>query len=104
MLMKVRGEGQLRHHFWSEYHATIAIIFNAPEHASKLVKKFPGFVLVERQPGAIRFHGKGSAVELAKHAIQQHRVPMNQRRDHEQIDSLVRSADLGPPFAVEVDV
>ncbi len=101
--MKIRGEGQLRHHFWGDYGATIVIVFKDEASARDVLPKLPGCKVSEKASHVLVFHGGGDAFETIKKAISDFRAPLN-ARDGEPVDSVARSIDLGPPFAVEIDV
>jgi hypothetical protein len=105
----IRGEGRLRHHFWGDYFATIAIAFKDAASANDALRLFPGFK-PGKDPSALVFHGGGEAFETAKAAITKVRVALSDSKRaamfpiDDPIDSVSRSIDVGPIFEVEVEV
>ncbi len=105
----IRGEGRLRHHFWGDYFATIAIAFKDAASANDALPLFPGFK-PGKDPSALVFHGGGEAFETAKASIKKVRVPLLNSKQaalfpiDDPIDSVSRSVDLGPIFEIEIEV
>jgi len=106
-MSKAHGKGQLQHHFWGSYVATICIIFGDAEVVKEVLPHLPGFEVHPTDPGAAVFRGGGDAFETAKAAITRWRVPMdfpaNYWGNDESIDSVAKSVDFGPLFCVEVE-
>ncbi len=86
-MAKVRGQGQLQHHFWREYSATIALVFKDAASAKDALTKLPGFKVSPKEPSALIFHGGGDEFAAAKAALTSFRVPSTDRRGSHRIET-----------------
>ena len=96
--MTIIGKGQLRHHFWGDYRATIALRFGTADYAARALAQLPGFTQHPEVPEALVFFGGGRELQQAEAALVAHKA------DSRKIGSLRHSVDYGEPFTVEVDI
>jgi hypothetical protein len=96
--MTIIGNGQLQHHFWGEYSATIAVKFATSLHAAAALEVLPGFQIHPTVSSAVIFHGGGAKLKSAEAALKAHKA------DAKKISSLRFSVDHGEPFTVEIDI
>jgi len=97
--MVIIGRGQLQHHFWGTYHASLGIMFHDAAIAADAQRRaFPKWDISERQPKALIFHGHGDALEAELVNLEAHGA------DRSKVESVARSIDYGEPFEVEVDL
>jgi len=96
------GRGQLQHHFWGTYCATIVLQFDDATTAARVVEddRFCSWHLHTKHRNTIAFHG--SDPELAQ-AIA---VLVACGADRRKVESVAHSIDFGDPFtvAIELDV
>ena len=96
------GKGQLRHHFWGDYHATIVVYFDTLTGADIIAAALPGFTRHDAPQGkegvAFRFHGTGDALKAAEQVL------VNLGADRKKLTSVARSIDYGEPFTIEVGI
>jgi len=92
------GKGQLQHHFWGDYSATICILWHSPALALQALQSFPQFEIHPNEPRAIRYHGTGADLKLAEASLRDHGADMG------KVGSMKRSIDYGEPFEVVIPV
>lgn len=92
------AKGQLRHHFWGEYSATIVLQFHSPVLADAAVAKLPGFNVHPGEPRALVFHGKGDELKLVESLL------VSLGADRKKLTSLAKSIDFGEPFTIALDL
>lgn len=91
------GRGQLQHHFWGTYSASIVLQFATPEDARIAEQEaFHMFHQHPTEPRALVFYGAETALKAAESALRSHGADMS------KVQSLARSIDYGEPFTVEV--
>ena len=107
----VEAKGRLRHHFWGDYRATIALAFlDAGSAADALIILGKGWKLSEREPKALIWHGGGEDFERVKAQLAGFGLKIDPcgRKDCRRqcrdasIDGVPHSIDLGPAFTVEI--
>lgn len=96
--MLITAEGRLKHHFWGEYRATIALKFATPELAAQALPQFPDWKQSEIVPSALTFFGDRDAV------TKQEDLLVTLGADRRKISSLAKSIDFGEAFTVTVDL
>jgi hypothetical protein len=96
---KVRAEGQLRHRFWGEYSAVIALVFEDAASAADALR-----VLGEPWAiGSIETRVLVAVFTSAGLDVEKQRLG-TYGADVKKIDSVAKSIDYGEPFAVTIDV
>jgi hypothetical protein len=93
--MKHTGKGQLQHHFWGEYYASIAIEFDTPHIANLALEKLNGWQTIKGHPQVISWHGKEIDETINKLATL--------GADRNAIASIKYSIDYGEPFEVYIE-
>jgi hypothetical protein len=94
----ILANGQLRHHWWGDYSATIGLRFATAAFASQAAPLLAPFHVSETVPEALVFHGKGAALKAAERVLRTHGADMK------KVGSLRFSIDHGEPFTVEVNL
>jgi hypothetical protein len=95
--MQLHGKGQLRHHFWSEYFATIAIDFGNSDNAKDALTVLgDGWTLGEKSPHCVVWFGSGKAFDQVKSKL------VSFGADDRKIDSVAKSIDFGEKFEVNI--
>jgi hypothetical protein len=92
------AKGQLRHHFWGDYKATIVLKFHSPVLASAAVAQLPGFNVHERDTSALVFFGGGEQLKLVEALL------VSLGADRKKIRSVRYSIDYGERFEIAVDL
>lgn len=97
--MEVKANGQLAHHFWGEYFATIALGF-ANTTEAYLAQKTLGtdWKLGKKSSTALVWHGNREQLNALK------KVLGSFGADLKKIDSIAKSIDYGEPFTVTIPV
>lgn len=96
--MIILGHGQLKHHFWGDYAASIGVKFHSADLAKLAQERaLPQFTINEQHPEVLQFHGTGAALKGAEAAL------VAAGADRKKIGSLRFSIDYGEPFTVEVN-
>lgn len=94
--MKITATGQLQHHFWGDYRATICLRFATEALAQQAqARAFPNWVVRGELLG---FHGGGEALKAEEATLVRHGA------DRKKLTSLRFSIDRGEPFTVTVDL
>jgi hypothetical protein len=97
--MLIIAKGQLRHHFWGDYRATIILQFATAALAAEALPQFPDWdIHSEAHPEALIYHGGGAEL---KH---QEALLVSLGADRKKLGSLAKSIDFGEPFTVTVDL
>lgn len=96
--MEIIAHGQLQHHFWGEYRATIVVKFATARLATAALGKFPGFEIHPTEPSALRFFGGGSALRAVEALLKGYGA------NAKKLTSLAKSIDFGEPFTIAVDL
>lgn len=94
--MDVIAKGQLKHHFWGTYCATIGLWFATPALAAEAVAQLAPFHVSEAEPQVLVFHGSGDALKQAEAVLREHGADMK------KVTSLRKSIDHGEPFTITV--
>lgn len=89
----MKANGQLKHHFWGEYAATIVLVFDSIDSAN-LAKTgaFSNWDLIEKD--VLKFHGSGDALSIEEEKLITHGA------DPQKLRSLAKSIDYGEPFTI----
>jgi len=90
------GKGQLQHHFWGDYCATICIQWYSPAIALQSLAAFPQFSIHPRESRAIVFSGGGKDLKAAEASLRDHGADMR------KVGSLAKSIDFGEVFSVSI--
>lgn len=111
----ITAKGILRHHFWGEYSATIALVFPDREQMEKALpvlqvedfgtfydvngdtRKSAGWVSHPEKP-MLFIHTSGPALEAVILRLSENGA------DRKKIDSCAKSIDHGEPFKVTIEV
>jgi len=88
------ANGQLRHHFWGEYYATIVLIFSSKEEAEQAQRTV--FTNWKQHDEILSFHGTGDQLTVEEERLVAHGA------DRKKLTSLAKSIDRGEPFTVTV--
>jgi hypothetical protein len=89
------GRGQLQHHFWGSYAATIGIAFDSDADATDAQKLLPDF---KQRGKALVWHGNGPDVDRIEALL------VSFGADPDKIGSIAKSIDYGEPFTVTMPV
>lgn len=93
----ITAEGQLRHHFWGDYHASIYLHFASDiDAAVALAHALPEWKANPKAPSVIGFHGKGAALESQLAALEALGADMA------KVNSVAKSIDVGEPFTITI--
>lgn len=98
--MRCHAEGRLQHHFWGEYRASMALLFDSAPMLDAILAagKFKGWERSEKKPDTVlHWFGDRDALEVAMDELAAHGA------DRNKIDSIARSIDYGEPFEVEFE-
>ena len=93
--MAYYASGQLQHHWWGEYHATIVLRFQTREHAAAALACFDAFKQSTDKPEYLYFHGFGADLHRAESQLRAAGADMR------KVGSLKYSIDAGEPFTVK---
>lgn len=96
--MTIIAKGQLQHHFWGDYKATIVLLFHSRELAEQALAKLPGFALHHVDKRALVFFGGGDKLKAVEQLLKEYHA------DLKKVTSLAKSIDYGEPFTVEIDL
>jgi hypothetical protein len=94
------ARGQLQHHFWGEYSASIVLKFHSAFLAHKALEQLPGFK-VHSNPDfayALTFYGKGADLKAVEALL------VSKGADKKKLNSMAKSIDYGEPFNITVDL
>lgn len=108
--MVAKCRGLLRHCFFGQYHAAVALAFSSPEEADQARKALAslGAAFDPASPGALRWQGDRIQLESLKGVLEPLRVdgPCTVKRGCDKkrhsIDGIQHSLDYGPPFALAI--
>lgn len=92
----IKAHGQLQHHFWGTYYASIALTFESPEEASVALPMLPGWKLAREDGTALIWHGTDPAWTATRDLLENYGA--------ENFYGCERSIDYGLPFTVEIPV
>lgn len=93
----IKGKGQLAHHFWGTYYATIGIWFDSEEDAKHSLNVLgPLWKVSPRVSSAIIFHGKDPELNQVLETLE--KFGANKR----VVTSCTKSIDYGEPFEIEL--
>lgn len=93
--MIIVAKGQLRHHFWGDYKATIGLKFHDQVLAAHALPQFQGFT---QSDAVLVWFGGGDDFARVKALL------VSMGADEDKIDSCATSIDYGEPFTVDVDL
>ncbi len=97
--MEIKANGQLRHHFWGDYAATIALEFaNEVEAAFAKAKLVSGWTVAKNSPRALIWHGGGGDFAVCKAEL------VKLGADENKIASMRFSVDYGEKFDIVMEV
>jgi hypothetical protein len=102
----LKGKGRLRHHFWGDYCATIAIEFSDEASAkdalsvlsTESLEGSKGWKAAENHTNCLIWFGKAPAFNQVKAKL------VSLGADADKIDSCATSIDYGEPFEIAVSV
>ena len=98
VLMQHLVHGQLRHHFWGDYSATIMLQFGTVALASLAQQSIlPDWEPHPQEPRALRYHGTGADLKRTEALL------VRLGADGKKLRSLARSIDFGEPFTITFD-
>jgi uncharacterized protein YbbC (DUF1343 family) len=99
--MRCRADGRLQHHFWSEYRASMVLLFDSPLMLDAILAagKFKGWERSKKKPETV-LHWFGSGDELDAEV----EMLVSYGAKREKIASIAKSIDYGEPFEVELEV
>lgn len=101
--MKLTAKGQLQHHFWGDYHASVGLAFETPEDAAlALPKLWPA-----NSPSPWKIGKNAKIIVAVVNSAQLEELKAHcgtLGADVGKIDSCDHSIDYGDPFTVTVDV
>lgn len=96
---KIKGRGQLQHHFWGEYKASMVLVFDSPESANDALAVLgKAWKLHSKEPRALTWFGDSNGLDFEKGQL----VGFGANR--KKIDSVAKSIDYGEEFFVEIPV
>jgi len=95
---KVKAKGQLQHHFWGDYHASIVLVFDDAKAAQDALNVLDGWKAHKKEPRALEWFGKEEAFKLVKAKL------VELGADEKKIDSIAKSIDYGEPFTVTISI
>ena len=96
--MMIIAKGQLQHHFWGEYSATIALQFANADLASQALPQLPGFEVHSKVSSALIYHGTGDDLKATEALL------IAKGANPKKLRSLAKSIDFGEPFTIEMDL
>jgi len=97
--MKVKAIGLLRHHFWGQYCATIALEFATQAHASDALRVLgDAWSQHNISDNVLMFHGAKDALSEVE------KVLIRYGADSRKLTSLAKSVDYGEIFQVEIPI
>lgn len=92
----MQAKGRLRHRFWGDYSAVIALTFNSASDAERALKILTDFKVHPEYPDSLVWTGNSEQLEQIKTVLGEHGA------DVQKIDSLKYSIDYGEPFEIDV--
>lgn len=98
--MRCRAKGQLAHHFWGNYHASVALIFSTPAERNTALSSGMlggGWKPSEKREDAVLWHGDSDALKGMKERMGELGA------DVSKIDSIRFSIDRGEPFEIDFE-
>lgn len=91
------GDGQLQHHAWGKYHATIVLVFISPEVAAKAMEKLsPGWKVHPKNSRAITWHGDEDKLKPIQEEL------IGYGADKQKMNSMAKSIDYGERFIIRI--
>jgi len=93
----VKARGQLKHHFWGTYVASVWLVFDSPLDAE--VARSQVFTEWKTNPehlDTIGFHGSDPLLTAQLDLLEAHGA------DRDLVESCAKSIDYGEPFTVDV--
>jgi hypothetical protein len=102
--MKLTAQGRLRHQFWGDYSATIAVAFDTPEDAQLALPHLAPPDLGTTWKIGTK-HAKALTILVDSPQLEKLKVHLGTLgADVDAIDSCDHSIDYGDPFTVTVEV
>lgn len=94
-----KARGQLRHRFWGEYSAVIALEFESQKHAADCLSVLgEGWGVGEKNKNVLVWVGNSSELEECT------KVLVSFGAEEKKIASIAKSIDYGEPFEVNIGV
>jgi hypothetical protein len=90
------ASGQLKHHFWGDYAASIVLQFDSPTAAQVALPHFQGWRVHKTHADVLVFHGSDPALETALTQLEAHGA------NRDVVCSCAKSIDYGEHFVIEV--
>lgn len=97
--MKCNADGQLKHHFWGEYKATMVLVFDNEQMlaAALNTNNFPTWKKSNTNSTAIIWFGSSDELDVEIEKL----VSYGAKR--EKIASIAKSIDFGEPFKISFE-
>jgi len=96
--MLAKADGQLRHCYFGEYSAVIALGFNDEYEANESIRKLgPGWKHGQKS-NVLVWVGNTTELEGCKHVL------VSFGADEKKIDSCAHSIDYGEPFSIHIEI
>lgn len=96
--MQVKAKGILRHRFWGEYSAAIALEFASEEDARAALVVLKDWAPGAKSPNVLVWTGNSEALDVCKETLTKYGA------DPSKIDSCAKSIDYGEWFEVTIPV
>ena len=98
--MDIIAKGQLQHHFWGEYHASIVLAFATEALAEAALPKLAGFAKHSNPAhwNVLTYHGTGADLKRVEALL------VSLGASKKKLTSLAKSIDYGEPFEITVDL
>jgi hypothetical protein len=96
--MDIIANGQLQHHFWGDYRATIILLFHDRDIAEKAIAKLPGFTPHPTDKRAVMFFGGGKELKAVEYLL------VGYGASKAKLNSVAKSIDYGEPFTISVNL
>lgn len=94
--MPIHARGQLQHHFWGDYKASIGLLFHSSELASEALPALEGFKVHPVDPRALTYFGGGADLKRVEALLVSHGA------NRKLLTSVAKSIDYGEPFVIWV--
>lgn len=93
----ISATGQLKHHFWGDYYASIALCFTSDDNASAAQPLLGDkWKKAEKVKSVLLWHGNSEELDICKQTLVKYGA------DGSKIDSVAKSVDYGEPFTIEM--
>jgi len=93
--MEIKAQGQLRHRFWGEYSAVIALVFESERDANLALPLLPNWTHGKQSKNVLVWVGDSDELRDMKNLLGKYGA------DEKKIDSCAKSIDYGEKFNCE---